>query len=214
MQISAERTTPMPRRYRRERFWNTPNAITMGRIAACPFLLLLPFYAGPSGSLIMGIAFLAVSLTDLLDGYLARRDGLVTSLGKLLDPLADKILMMTAMVVLVAMGRIPFWGVSLVLLILAREMAVTGLRAMASSEGVVLQASPLGKWKTGFQIAALSCLLVHYSFLYLPMHPIGMFLLVIATALTLWSGYDYFAAYLGGRELGDDGNAESEGKRD
>ena len=204
MQASGEQTVMRPLGIRRERFWNTPNAITLGRIAASFLLLLLPLFDGPIGSRVMGLGFLAVSLTDLLDGYLARRDGTVTRIGKLLDPLADKVLVMTAFIVLVAMeARIPLWGVPMVVLILARELAVTGLRAMASSEGVVLHASRLGKWKTGLQTATLTCLLMHFTWLGLPLHSIGMFLLVLATAVTLWSGYDYFVSYLGQRSEDD-----------
>ena len=143
-----------------------------------------------------------MSLTDLLDGYLARKAGEVTRIGKLLDPLADKLLVMFAFVSLLALGRVPLWGVPLVAAILARETAVTSLRAMASAEGVVLQASQLGKWKMGFQIAALTGLLIHYSWLGLPVHALGLALLIIATVLTVWSGYDYFAAYLGRGEGG------------
>ena len=183
---------------RREQFWNAPNAITLGRIAASFLLLLLPLLTSPMGSAVMGFGFLAVSLTDLLDGYLARRDGTVTRIGKLLDPLADKVLVMTALVMLVAVpDRIPLWGAPMAVLILGREIAVTGLRAMASSEGVVLHASSLGKWKTGFQTAALTVLLIHHTWYGIPFHAVGMLLLVLATALTLWSGYDYFKAYLG-----------------
>jgi len=201
MQIFAESSTVGPLRIRREPFWNAPNSITLGRIAASFLLLLLPLFSGRVGSAVMGFGFLAVSLTDLLDGYLARRGGTVTRIGKLLDPLADKVLVMTALVLLVAMpDRIPLWGAPMAVLILAREISVTGLRAMASSEGVVLQASSLGKWKTGFQTAALTCLLVHHTWFGVPLHAIGMMLLVLATVLTLWSGYDYFVAYLGRRE--------------
>ena len=181
----------------RERFWNVPNAITLGRIAVSPLVLLLPLMSGWTGSAVIGLGFLAVSLTDLLDGYLARRWGTVTRIGKLLDPLADKLLTMTALVILVAMpGRIPLWGVPLVVAILARELAVTALRAMASAEGVLISAAPLGKWKIGFQIASITILLIHYPWLGLPVHDIGLGLLVLATGLTLWSGYDYFAGYL------------------
>jgi len=183
---------------RREHFWNTPNAITVGRIAASPVLMLLPWCSGVAGSAFFGVFFLAVSLTDLLDGYLARRDNAVTRAGKLLDPLADKLLVATALVLLVAMPeRIPLWGAPLVVLILGRELAVTGLRAMASAEGTVLQAAPLGKWKTGFQTASITLLLIHYPWLGIPVHELGLGLLVLATALTVVSGYVYFASYLG-----------------
>ena len=199
MQISAD--TSLRIDIPRERFWNAPNAITLGRILVSPFVLLLPLFSGPLGSAVIGFSFLAVSLTDFLDGYLARRHGSVTQMGKLLDPLADKLLTMSALVALVAMpDRIPLWGLPLVVAILARELSVTALRAMASAEGVVISAAPLGKWKTGFQIAAITVLLVHYPLLGVPLAPIGLVLLVIATGFTLWSGYDYFASYLRFRE--------------
>lgn len=201
MQTFADHPAAVARLRRRERFWNAPNAVTLARIAACPLLLLLPLTGSWVASLAFGLGFLAVSLTDLLDGYLARRFGCVTRLGKLLDPLADKLLTMTALVLLVAVeGRIPTWGLPLVVVILAREMAVTALRAMASAEGVIIAASGLAKWKTGFQMAAITGLLIHYPWLGAPVHEIGLGLLVLATLLTVWSGYDYFAGYLGARE--------------
>jgi CDP-diacylglycerol--glycerol-3-phosphate 3-phosphatidyltransferase len=195
MQISAEPAMRTLSR-RRERFWNAANAVTLARIGSGPLLLVLLAFPGKSASLFFALFFLVIALTDLLDGWLARNWDMVTRVGKLMDPLADKLLVMTAMIVLVALGRVPLWAVPLVVIVLAREIGVTGLRAMASAEGVVLGASSLGKWKTGFQIAATTALLVHYP-LVLPMHELGLALLVIATGLTLWSGYDYFAAYLG-----------------
>jgi CDP-diacylglycerol--glycerol-3-phosphate 3-phosphatidyltransferase len=205
MQTSGETTRPAPvAASRHENFWNAPNAVTLGRIFSAPLVLLLPLYDGWVGSAVIGVGFLAVSLTDLLDGYLARTYGSITRIGKLLDPLADKLLTMTALVLMVAMPeRIALWGVPLVVLILARELAVTALRAMASAEGVVVAAATLGKWKTGFQVAAITALLIHYPWFGVPIHALGIALLAIATVLTIWSGVDYFAAYLGGRT--DDG---------
>ncbi len=180
-----------------EKIWNAPNFITLFRIAATPLLLLNLFWQGRFWSTLVGLGFLAVSLTDLLDGYLARRIGEETRIGKLLDPIADKILVMAALVVLVAIPeRVNEWGVIMAIAILGREIAVTGLRAMASAEGVVMPAAPMGKWKTGFQITALTGLLLHYPVLGISLHDLGMILLVIATVITLWSGYDYFAGYL------------------
>jgi CDP-diacylglycerol--glycerol-3-phosphate 3-phosphatidyltransferase len=198
MQISAEPALRPPARL--EAFWNPANAISLGRIAATPLLLLHPFFAGWAGSAVFGFSFLGVSLTDLLDGYLARRRGTITRIGKLLDPLADKLLVMTALVLLVAMpDRLPLWAVPLVILILGREIAVTGLRGMASAEGVILQAVALGKWKTGLQTASLTFLLLHHPWYGVPCHEIGLALLASATGLTVWSGYVYFAEYLGAR---------------
>jgi CDP-diacylglycerol---glycerol-3-phosphate 3-phosphatidyltransferase len=181
-------------------FWNAPNAITLGRIVACPLLLVYLVYHGPLASAVIGFFFLAVSLTDLLDGYLARRGGTVTAAGKLLDPLADKLLVLTALVLLVGSpGRIPWWGVPLVIAILARELAITGLRAVASAEGVVIPAERLGKWKTGFQTAAITFLLIHQPIFGFSSVDMGMSLLAIATALAVASGYTYFSTYLAAR---------------
>jgi CDP-diacylglycerol--glycerol-3-phosphate 3-phosphatidyltransferase len=199
MQTSAE-SHPLVRPLR-EHFWNAPNAITVGRIVASPLLMLLPWCSGVVGSALFGLFFLAVALTDFLDGYLARRDNTVTRVGKLLDPLADKLLVATALVLLVAMpGRIPLWGAPLVVLILGRELAVTGLRAMASAEGVVMPAAPMGKLKTGFQTASITLLVIHYPWLGLPVHELGLVLLFVATVLAVVSGYVYFASYLGSHE--------------
>lgn len=201
MQTSADSAAALRRAILREPFWNAPNAVTVGRIVVSPLVLLLPLMSGWWGSAVIGFGFLAVSLTDLLDGYLARRYGAVTMIGKLLDPLADKLLTMAALVILVAMPeRLPLWAVPMVVAILARELAVTALRAMAGAQGVVVSAAPLGKWKTGFQVAAITVLLIHHPWFGLPVHELGLGLLGVATALTVWSGYDYFSAYLWQRE--------------
>ncbi|NRA02721.1 MAG: CDP-diacylglycerol--glycerol-3-phosphate 3-phosphatidyltransferase [Myxococcales bacterium] len=197
MGISTETTPHVGGRLPREQFWTIPNSITLGRIAVVPLLLLLPFFPGRGASLVFGVGYLAASLSDLLDGYLARRDGTVTRIGKLLDPLADKLLVMTAFVMLVAVDRLPLWALPLVVAILAREIAVTALRAMASAEGVVLGASSMGKWKAGFQTAAVTALLIYYPLWVLPTYEVGLVLLLVATGLTLWSGYDYLVAHLG-----------------
>ena len=198
MQTSLE-TTGLRDSVPMEKIWNAPNLITLSRIAATPLLLLNLWWQGRFWSTVVGVGFLAVSLTDLLDGYLARRRGAETRIGTLLDPVADKILVMTALIVLVAVPRLNEWGVIMAIAILGREIAVTGLRAMASAEGVVMPAAPMGKWKTGFQIAALTGLLLHYPSFGISMHLLGMVLLVIATGITMWSGYVYFAAYLSRR---------------
>ena len=201
MQISAEKTATLSRDMA-ESLWSLPNFITIMRIALSPLLFALPWYHGRWWSTFIGFAFLAVSLTDILDGYLARTYQLESKLGKLLDPLADKVLVMTAFVMLIAVGRIPFWGLPLVVAILGRELAVSGLRGAAGSEGVIIPASPLGKWKTSFQLAALTALLIHWPFLGLPSHEIGLGLLVVATALTLISGWAYLRAYFAGEPAG------------
>ncbi len=183
-----------------EKFWNLPNTVTMLRVGVVPILIFLPWAQGLQGSKFMAYAFIVAALTDWLDGYLARRnDGKhVTRIGKLLDPLADKLIVSTALVMLLAIGRIPLWASAMVVVIIGRELAVTGLRGIASSHGMVVAAAGPGKLKTVAQTSAIAALLFHYETWGLPAHNIGMTLLAIATALTLWSGYLYFAEYFGG----------------
>jgi len=188
-------------RHHREVFWNLPNTITMLRIAAVPVMLLVPtpWALTKTGSQVMAWVFVLAALSDILDGWLARRGGgaAITRVGKLLDPLADKLLVSTALIMLVAVGRIPVWASGMVVVIVGRELAVTGLRSMASSDGHVVGASWQGKLKSLAQNCSVAALLFHYPTLGLPAHQIGLTLLGVATALTFWSGYVYFADYFG-----------------
>jgi CDP-diacylglycerol--glycerol-3-phosphate 3-phosphatidyltransferase len=197
---TAARSLEPTRRRARELFWNLPNTVTVVRTAAVPILLLLPFFPGRHGSQVIAWCFIVAGLSDLLDGWLARRGQMVTSIGKLLDPLADKLIVTTALVVLAAMGRIPEWATWMVVVIIGRELAVTALRGIASADGHVMAASPAGKIKTLVQNIAIGALLFPKTTLGLPAHAIGLTLLTLATALTLVSGYAYFAAYFRGRE--------------
>ena len=188
-----------PESFPREAFWNLPNSVTMLRIGIVPVLICLPLFQGPAGSRFMAWAFIIAALTDILDGWLARRKGGrdITRIGKLLDPLADKLLISTALIMMLAIDRIPTWGAGMVVVIVGRELAVTGLRGIASSHGHIVAATGPGKIKTIAQSAATGALLFHYETFGLPAHEIGMTLLMIATALTLWSGYLYFSDYFG-----------------
>src|SRR5258705_12158873 len=167
MQISAEKTATLGRDVA-ETLWNLPNGITLVRIGLPPLLIALPWFHGRTWSGIIGFAFLAVSLTDILDGYLARLHGLESRIGKLLDPLADKVLVMTALVMLVAVGRIPPWALPLVIAILAREFALSGLRGVAGDQGLVISTPPPGKWEKGGKMSANTELLVHRPVIRLP----------------------------------------------
>lgn len=189
----------LPDSFPREVFWNLPNSVTMLRIGVVPILICMPMTPGLVGSRFMAWAFILAALTDILDGWLARRDGGrdITRIGKLLDPLADKLLVSTALIMLLAMGRIPLWGAGMVVVIVGRELAVTGLRGIASTHGHIVAATWPGKIKAIAQSVATAALLFHYETLGLPAHEIGMTLLAIATALTLWSGYLYFQDYFG-----------------
>lgn len=182
---------------------NIPNILTMMRIAAIPLLAALLLSPSKESGFWAAAVFALASITDWLDGYLARRMGIVTVFGKFLDPIADKLIVMAAMVMILPFGRVPAW---MVLVILGREMIITGLRGIASSEGIVIQASDLGKFKTIFQIVAILGLVLHYDYnwffgiahplLTVNMHNVGMFYLWIATILTIWSGVDYLARFI------------------
>lgn len=182
----------------RERFWNLPNTITVVRMAVVPVLVGFPLYDGRVGSQVVAWLFILSALGDLLDGWAARRGKQVTKIGKLLDPLADKLMVSTALIVLLTMGRIPGWGLVLVVVVIGRELAVTGLRGIASAGGQVVAAGWQGKLKTTTQNIALGCLLFPEGTIGVPNHELGVALLAVATALTLWSGWVYFADYFGG----------------
>ena len=187
-----------------ERFWNLPNTITLLRAAAVPVLLLFPLAASSRlGSQLLAWLFIAAALTDLVDGWLARRGQQVTRIGKLLDPLADKLLVATSLIVLLAAGRIPTWGTAMVVVIIGRELAVTGLRGFASAHGHIMAAVWQGKVKAVFQNVATGALLFPDPQFGLPAHAIGLAFLVAATVLTLWSGYGYFARYFNAAAGGD-----------
>lgn len=173
--------------------WNIPNLLTFFRIALIPVLVFLLLSSSELLSILSVLVFSIASITDWLDGYLARKMNIVTNLGKFLDPIADKLLIAAALVMLVGLGRVPAW---MVVVIIGREIAVTGLRSIASSEGIIIAASDLGKGKMIIQISALIGLLLHYQYLGIDFHAVGMMLLWIALALTTWSGFDYFNKFI------------------
>ena len=171
---------------------NLPNILSIIRLVCIPLVVIVLNFPGKLGSFLaamfVGLAF----ITDILDGYFARRYGAVTVLGKFLDPLADKLLVSVTMIMLIPLDRIPVW---IVILIIAREMAVTGLRSIAVGEGIVIQASALGKYKTIFQSTAIVGLCLHYEYFDVDFHAVAMLFLYIALFLTLWSGWDYFRQF-------------------
>ncbi len=196
--VGGPRSVSHPSHVHREHFWNLPNTVTVVRVGVVPVLLLLPWFSDKGSSQIIGWCFIVAALTDILDGWLARRGQQVTRIGKLLDPLTDKLIVSTALVVLMAAGRIPTWATWMVVVIIGRELAVTGLRGLASSQGHIMAASGYGKIKTFVQNFAIGAMLFHYTTLGMPAQAIGLTLLGLATALTLGSGYAYFADYFRG----------------
>jgi len=183
--------------------WNIPNILTLMRIAAIPVMAVLLMSGEREPCFWAAALFSAASFTDWLDGYLARRMGIVTVFGKFLDPIADKLIVMAALIMIIPFGWVPAW---MVLVILSREIIITGLRGIASSEGIVIAASDLGKFKTIFQLVAIIALLLHYDYrwffsvdhplLLVNMHNVGMFYLWIAFIITVWSGGDYLVRFI------------------
>jgi CDP-diacylglycerol--glycerol-3-phosphate 3-phosphatidyltransferase len=181
---------------------NLPNKITVSRILLIPLFLiimLVPFKWGsvhflgtflPVNHLVGGLLFILASATDWIDGHIARKYNLVTNMGKFLDPLADKLLVSAALIVLVELGFAPSW---IVIIIISREFAVTGLRLLLAGEGEVVAANMLGKVKTWAQIVAISALLLHNIIFEAIPVPFDQFALWVAMIFTIWSGWDYFA---------------------
>ncbi len=149
------------RRSLRQDALNLPNLLTFGRILAIPVVLLLLDRGTPEDCVLAALVYSGAAITDLLDGYLARKMNVVSVLGKFLDPLADKLLVMASLVYMVPMGRIPEWAVAV---LLAREISVTALRSIASSEGVVIAAGDDGKSKTALQMIGILALILGYPY--------------------------------------------------
>ena len=170
-----------------------PNGITILRILVIPLILVLLFYMGRGYQLLTALLFLGAAVTDTIDGYLARRRGMVTTLGKFLDPLADKLLIVTALIALIPAREISVW---MVIVIVGREIAITGLRGIAVSQGMVISASTLGKYKTVFEAASIFFLILNGSYFFMNFRPIGLVLLWIALGIAVISGVDYFKKFL------------------
>jgi CDP-diacylglycerol--glycerol-3-phosphate 3-phosphatidyltransferase len=182
---------------------NIPNQITVSRIIMIPIFvvfMLVDFGWGdvtflgatiPVGHLLGAIIFILAAVTDFIDGYYARKHNLVTNIGKFLDPLADKLLVSAALIILVELGFAPAW---IVILIISREFAVTGLRLILADEGEVVAAKQLGKIKMWTQIVAVSALLLHNVFFEMFSIPFASIMLYVSLFFTIWSGWDYFYA--------------------
>jgi len=182
---------------------NIPNQITVSRIIMIPIFvafMLVDFGWGdvtflgatiPVGHLLGAIIFILAAVTDFIDGYYARKHNLVTNMGKFLDPLADKLLVSAALIILVELGFAPAW---IVILIISREFAVTGLRLILADEGEVVAAKQLGKIKMWTQIVAVSALLLHNVFFEMFSIPFASIMLYVSLFFTIWSGWDYFYA--------------------
>jgi len=182
----------LPIAQERKKVFNLPNTITMLRIGIIPVLFFLLFSPGQTGSLVIAGIFVVAALTDLLDGYIARKYQIVTTMGKFLDPIADKLVVNTAMILMIPIGRIPAWIVAIIII---RDFTVDGIRTIAVSEGIVIGSSRLAKQKTLCQVVAVTALMIHYPFLGADAHLVGIVILYVALFLTLYSGLDYLMKF-------------------
>jgi CDP-diacylglycerol--glycerol-3-phosphate 3-phosphatidyltransferase len=196
-----------PKRLRRtllDEFFNLPNILTLGRIVVIPFICFMILQDDHVAAFFATSLYGAAAFTDMIDGYLARKRKQITIIGKFLDPLADKLIVLSIMITMLAMKRIPLWVVGLML---AREITITGLRAIATTEGLVIQARPLGKFKTAFQMIGLVGLLLHYPFIInmgvyigeFNFHNMGMYFIYLSLVFSITSALDYFGGFF--REL-------------
>jgi len=196
--------SPQRRKTRRERLreelLNAPNLMTLGRIACIPVFIALLAYENRRNSFLAAAVFAAAAISDWIDGWLARVSNKVTTLGKFLDPLADKIIVLSALVILLRLGRVPSW---VVVIILARELLISGLRTIAMSEGLVIAASRGGKWKTSLQLSGIIALMLHYHFpidyllwtVVTDFHTVGLTLLYLSLIPGIASAVDYVRAF-------------------
>lgn len=188
-----------------------PDFITISRIFAaviiCIILYILKIYTdNPALNLILswtsGILFIIASITDSIDGYLARKYQITTNMGKLLDPIADKVLVLSVLVMLIPLGRVEAW---MAVIFILREIVITGIRGIAAAEGIIIQAESMGKLKTVFQSIALSTLLIYHktniSGFVLDVKMIGNFTLWLALITSMISGYSYVSNFVRGHRV-------------
>ncbi len=180
---------------------NLPNMLTLVRIVFIPIVMWLIYEGTPQSLMWAALLFTLAAITDFLDGYIARKRNLVSMTGKFLDPLADKLIVMATLVMLVYHGWIASW---LVVLVLSRETSITGLRAIAATEGIVIPAGSGGKFKTAFQLVGILGLIIHYEYVIdwwlfsspVSFHNIGVWLFGLSVIFSLVSGWQYFVGFL------------------
>lgn len=185
----------------RQDIFNIPNILTLFRIVLIPVVCIFLFNGDPTSNLIAVVLFWIASVTDWVDGYLARKLNLVSITGKFLDPLADKLLVMACLIMLLPQGRIP---ASIVIILLARETTISSLRAIAATEGYVISAGEGGKFKTSFQMVGLLGLMIHYTYevpyyfmrVKINFHVLGYWLLLISLVFSISSAVEYFKGFM------------------
>jgi len=165
--------------------------LTLFRVGTVPILMYLLMYTGPIPSAIAAGVFFLAAISDIFDGYIARSYNSGTTLGKLMDPLADKLVVTAVLIMLAGIPRLPRVPAWIVVVLVSREILVTGLRAIAAAEGLIIAAEELGKYKMVLLSIAIHGLLIHYTYLHVDCFAGGMFVLWIAMVVSVWSGADY-----------------------
>ncbi|NUN12662.1 MAG: CDP-diacylglycerol--glycerol-3-phosphate 3-phosphatidyltransferase [Myxococcales bacterium] len=200
MSLSTKRKEYVPPRNLREEIWNLPNVLTLMRVLVIPIVVWLMLVDTRQSALAATLLFSAAAITDFLDGYIARKRGLVSLWGQFLDPLADKLIVMASSITLVALAKLPVW---LVVILLAREIAITSLRGFAQGEGLTIHVVQTGKWKTALQLAGLVTLLIGYpyeiDYLFwrgmVDFVAVGQILLGISILFSVLSAADYLGSF-------------------
>jgi CDP-diacylglycerol--glycerol-3-phosphate 3-phosphatidyltransferase len=178
-------------------FHTTPNYLSVLRVVFVPAVVIALYQGTPFYDFIAAVFFGLAGITDYFDGYLARKHGIETVYGKLLDPLADKFLVICSFIMLQHLGRM---NPVVVMLLVCRELTITGLRALASAEGVIVAASQGGKWKTATQMSAIPCLMLKEAY-GIPFLAIGTGLTYLSLGLSLWSAKDYIVGFFKGLKI-------------
>jgi CDP-diacylglycerol--glycerol-3-phosphate 3-phosphatidyltransferase len=225
--MSADRSAAKEEKARRPRSIredavNLPNLLTMLRVVLIPVVLFLLADGTPEANFWAATVYIVTALTDALDGWLARRQNLISVLGKFLDPLADKLLVMATLVWLVHMGRLPLLGVAAVIIMVGRELSVTALRTIAMSEGVVIAAQQGGKDKTALQMVAVLLLILHHPYQLdfgfasyrVDLNQTGLLLLYVSLVFAITSAGEYIKLFVEAVEAKERRLAEIEPPKD
>ncbi len=174
-------------------------ALTWSRMGVCPILVAFLYLDQPMWSWMAAGLFIMASITDWLDGHLARKFNVISNMGKFMDPIADKILVATVLIMLIPSKKV---GPIVVLLLLARDILIGGIRSVAAADRVIIDAKAAGKWKTGMQMVAIPALLIDLEFMGVEFREIGFWLLWISVLLSLFSGYQYVKVYFENKKAG------------
>jgi CDP-diacylglycerol--glycerol-3-phosphate 3-phosphatidyltransferase len=189
--------SPEPESFDQMTFHTTPNYLTLLRVVMVPAVIFALSKQSPYWDVLAASFFGIASITDYFDGYLARKYKIETVYGKLMDPLADKFLVICSLIMLQHIGRMSPY---VVMVLVCRELTITGLRALASAEGVIVGASSGGKWKTAIQMIAIPCLMLKEGF-GIPFYRIGMWLTYLSLGFSLWSAKDYIVDFFKGLKV-------------